>query len=99
MEASFWLVVEAVKKYGRLHLGAVTTRKTKPATRSNEVAVRVHLEIPDTLFERPTLEARVVVPESDVPGPVVTAEVADNIAEALSEQLGLRVHISSGDEE
>lgn len=95
MEASFWVKLEANKKYNRWQSGTVEVRKSKPATRANEVAVKITLDIPDAYFETPELSARITVPESSVNKPVITPDVQDNIGELISQQLGFKVHISA----
>jgi len=69
-------------------------RRNKPNTKRNEVAIRLEIELPDTLFERPQLEAQIKVPDSELGKPVVTSEVQDNLAEVLSKQMGMEVRVS-----
>lgn len=95
-----WLTVQGTKKYSRWNGKLTGVRKSAPAsTARNEIAIRVTLDLPDALFERPQLEAKIAIPPDALGGPVVNADVQDNIAAILSEQLGVVVHVSAGDDE
>jgi hypothetical protein len=61
---------------------------------SGEVAIKVTVNVPDALFERPQLQARIVVPDSAVSKPVIDATVLDNIQQVLNQQLGLDIRVS-----
>lgn len=102
MNVTCYLVVQG--KRPRFHtLGAperrepgnVRVTKTKPNTAADELAVRLEIEIPDSLFSKPTLEARVSVPEGAGYGPAITTEVADNLADVIRQQTGLVVRLSA----
>jgi len=56
MIADFYINFKAKKKYGSLELsGAPKTSIKKPSTGSDEVCVRMTIELPDHLFEKPIL--------------------------------------------
>lgn len=74
--------------------GTVRLTKKKPACARDEVALKLNLSIPDSLFVTPTLEASIDVPESQAPREI-TAEVCENISEVLHQQLGLRIQLSA----
>lgn len=98
MRAEFYLVIQG--KPGRYRkevreLGSIRTAKRKPACAADEVALKLSLEIPDTLFVKPTLEASITVPGPA--GPVLTAEVEENIAEIIRQQTGMSVHITAAE--
>lgn len=100
MKAELYLVVQGQEsRYlsGQIEMGTVRVTKKKPHTAKNEIALCLQLDIPDALFMKPTLQARVTVPESGGYGPVIDAEVADNIAAIIREQTGFSVHVSAGD--
>lgn len=93
LKAEAWLVITATKKhYWRISSFHVTRKK--PLTGANEVAIRLDIELPETLFEVPQLSAAIKVPESATSRPVISADVQDNIAAALRKQLGMKVTIS-----
>lgn len=100
MNAEFYLVIQGKK--GRYHsrrdLGTVEVRKKKPATNQDEIAVKVSLDIPDALFEKPTLQVSASVPDCADRGPVITTEVADNIAEIIRQQTGMSVRIEAAED-
>jgi hypothetical protein len=79
--------------------GNLKLTKAKPSTDRDEIAIALDLEIPDSLFIKPTLEARITVPECTPHGGNITAEVADNIAEEIRRQTGFSVHISAEQED
>lgn len=99
MLAEFWVKIEATKKYRSWCCGPVKVSKSKPATKANEVAVKIAIDIPDAYFETPELSAKITVPEDSVNKPVITPQVESNIAKLISEQLGVQVHVSAVEKE
>ena len=99
MEANFWVKIKAVKRYQGWQRSSITTSIAKPSTKPNEVAIKITLVLPDALFEKPQLTARIEIPNDAVTQPNLSADVQDNIAEALSEQLGINVSISVPEQE
>lgn len=107
MKATCYLTIQGKPpKYGtpearrfKREPGTIRVAKTRPNTRSDEIAIKLDVEIPDALYIKPQLEARVTVPDDGSRGPVITAEIADNIAEAIRERTGLEVRISAADED
>jgi hypothetical protein len=65
-----------------------------PALKSDEIAIKLCIDVPDALFKRPQLQASITIPESAVTPTVVNAEVLDNIREVLSQQTGLDVTVN-----
>lgn len=68
--------------------------KTKPATGSSEIAIKLNLEIPNSLFIKPALNFKMSIPEEACALPVLEADVQNNLAEVLAEQLGQKIHLS-----
>ena len=103
MKVDCYLIIQGVKpKYGpyresRREPGSVRITKKRPNTRSDELAVRLTVDIPDTLFIRPTLEARISVPGDSCNGPVINTDIADNVAQVIRDQLGVNVSVSVGE--
>jgi hypothetical protein len=95
MNVEAYLIIGA-GKHGLYYqaTGLRVTRK-RPDTKSNEIAIRLDLEIPDMLFQKPQLQAKFAIPEDSVSQPVISAAVMDNIAETLSQQLGIKVHVTA----
>lgn len=101
MNLSCWLIVQGVRKYNWDTIrkpGQVRVTKTKPNTGRDEIAVRLEIEIPDSLFDKPTLEAQIQVPEGEARSATITTEVADNLAEVIRRETGLTVRLSAGEE-
>jgi len=71
--------------------------KNKPALGPNEVCIKIEIALPETLFTRPSIEARIAVPEDSVIPPVVSMDVIDNIQEIAAQQ-GLQLTISVPEE-
>lgn len=61
--------------------GIKNVRKTKPSLDWDEVAVKINIEVPKEIFERPTLEATLIV--KDIPNnayqPQVVLDTVDLI--------------------
>ncbi len=66
--------------------GSVRFCKTKPTANANEVALRLTFEIPDKLFTKPTLEARVVVPDISASASEITSEIIGDIEQAFKDK-------------
>jgi hypothetical protein len=64
-----------------------------PALAANEVAVKVTLELPDAVFEKPAFEAKIEIPEAAVSKPVINAEVVDNVQEIIKQNTGFTVKL------
>lgn len=73
--------------------------KTRPGLDHNEIAVKINLELPDALFTKPTLEAKVVVSEKAVSQPVIEADVIDNVEQIIKDQTGFNVKLAVVTEE
>jgi hypothetical protein len=65
-----------------------------PSLAKDEIALKISVEVPDALFNRPQLQAKITIPESAVTAPVVDAQVLDNVREILQQQTGLDVSVS-----
>lgn len=61
---------------------------------SNAVAIKVTLDIPDSIFIKPQLQATIKIDKNSVSPPVIEAEVLDNITEMLNKQLGIDLKIN-----
>lgn len=86
-------LVLSVKDRGWPDLAARITAKS-PTVKPGEIAVKLSVVVPRALFHRPTLRVSVNVPAGDAPA-VIDAAVAENLSAALSQQLGVAVHISA----
>lgn len=73
---------------------SVRVCKGKPAVEPHEVAMALCVDLPVSLFVRPQLTATITVPEDKAPF-IITPEVRQNIAKAMSEQLGITMTVSA----
>jgi hypothetical protein len=62
--------------------------KIKPPTQSNEVAIKVNIDLPDALFTKPAMEITLSAPEPQ--GVELSTEVQDQISEFIAEATGLK---------
>lgn len=84
MKIDQWLIINS--------RGNCTLRTNKPAMRVNEISVRLHLEVPDALFVRPTIQASVILPEI---APIdLQADVYNNIVDAVKKATDLEVMVT-----
>lgn len=76
----FWLI------FGRN--GSVRTTKRAPGLEINERAMQCSVNLPESIFTRPSLKATIQVPSIDTAVPEINIEAAET---ALSEVLGATV--------
>jgi len=74
--------------------GTAKISVNRPYMAVDEIAVLLSLDIPDALFTKPKLVAEIKVPETSVTPEQMTAEVTDNIAEAIKSVTGLEMRVS-----
>lgn len=89
--ANFYLVLRQSSKHQYLY-AKIGTRP--PKLGPGEVSMQLAISVPDSLFKRPQLRASVSIPDNAAP-PVISADVRDNIARVLSDQLGITVHVTA----
>lgn len=100
-----YLVVQGVPpRFGsnretRRETGQIRVTKKKPDTKKDEISIRIDADIPDSLFVKPTLEAKISLPEGVARGPEISAEVAQNISEIIQQQTGMVIRLSADNEE
>lgn len=79
--------------------GNVTLRQQEPRLSANEIALRIHLQVPDALFKRPILEARMEIPDEAVPHATITPQIRDNVENLIKEATGLNMVVSLVEQE
>lgn len=89
--ASYIVIKKSGSKYAPRYHSRLT--QNSPALASNEIAVKIALEIPDGVFEKPLFEAKVSVPEAAVSRPVIEAEVIDNVEKIIKQNTGFEVKL------
>jgi len=65
----------------------------KPTVSRDEVAVKISVDLPVSLFQRTSLEARISVPEHAVTPLEISMEAMDNIAEMIAQNTGFDVKL------
>lgn len=65
----------------------------KPSTSRDEVAVKLAVNLPASLFVRPQLEAKITVPDHQVTPLTIDLETQDNIAALIQQSTGFDVRI------
>ena len=81
MKLTNWLIINKN--------GIKGVRKTKPALEYNEIAVKINLDIPKELFERPSIEATLKV--EDVPNVAYKPDLIINTKELIEQQTGAKI--------
>ena len=84
MKSSSWLIINKN--------GIKGVRKTKPALDWDEIAVKIRLEVPNQLFERPQVEA--ILKVDDIPNNSYSPEILVNTADLIEQQTGAKVVFS-----
>lgn len=79
-----WLVVRET--------GAAHITVNKPVVGADEVAIHLIVRVPGALFTRPRITAEVNVP--DTTPDAITAEVLENVADAVHVATGLNVVVN-----
>lgn len=73
--------------------GTPKIRKTKPDLSRNEVAIKLNLNLPDSLFTQPILQANVEIDKSQVATYPLDTEVAQSIKDAVLQSTGMDLSI------
>lgn len=81
MKTESWLIVNKN--------GIVGARKSKPNLEWNEIAIKVCVDIPNQLFERPTIQANLKV--ENIENQSFDADILVNTAELIKQQTGAKV--------
>lgn len=101
-EGETYLVVTAKQnRYGQrgsMTLQSFTTRKTKPDVGRDEIAIKLKLKLPASLFVRPTLAAEIGI-EGDVPTIDLSPETVTSIQDVIRAQSGLDIELTVVDPE
>lgn len=84
-----YLIISEGKKKWNPNVKLVKTLKGNMP--SNAIALKLNIDIPDSIFKRPQLQASIKINEEDISKPVINGEVLDNIKEVFKQQLGVEV--------
>ena len=77
--------------------GITKVRKTKPDLDWDEIAVQISLEIPDELFKRPIIDARLEI--KDIPNNAYDVDIVVNTKELIEQQTGAKINFTIVKEE
>ena len=86
MKVQQWLTIND-RGTGRLTKG-------KPSISWDEVSVFLDINIPDEIFQRPRLEAKINIPKEAAGPDVISTEVIENVKEAIKTATGLTFSIN-----
>ena len=86
MKIEKWLTVNS--------RGASRITHGKPTTRHDEISILLNINVPDELFQRPRLEAKINIPREAAGPDVLTSEVIENVQEAIEQSTGLDFSIN-----
>jgi hypothetical protein len=86
MKTNFYLVVNSN--------GTVQAKKMRPKLAQNEISMYIDLVLPQGLFTKPQLSAQLTIPDSAAMPPEITAEVQENVREAIEQASGMHVKLT-----
>lgn len=69
--------------------GVKSVRKTKPYLEWNEIAIKVNIDVPEQVFERPALEATITV--SELPDNTFQPQVVIDTVKLIEQQTGAKI--------
>ena len=86
MKVKKWLTIN--------NKGVCRVTKGKPGLDWNEVAILLDIELPDALFSKPRLEAKITVPDAAAVSGVINSVVAEDVQEAIEQATGLTFSVA-----
>ena len=66
-------------------------RKTRPDLKWDEVAMKINLDIPDALFQRPHIEAKITVDPDKIQPNQINPELILNTKDLIEQQTGAKI--------
>lgn len=72
--------------------GNLRLTKNSPALRMSEVSISLAVEIPDAVFNKPSLSAKITILDSEIDRNL-SAEVQSNVIDAIKESTGMEVKL------
>lgn len=73
--------------------GQVRVTKHRALVKADEISMGLNLELPRSLFRKPTLSATLIVPESAGNPESIPVEVQDTVRDAIVASTGLQVRL------
>lgn len=86
MIARFYLVLnkKGVKKVSR----------KRPSLEWDEISISMEVSLPNSLFEKPQLQATIKVNDNQVTPTIINAEMKDNIQTAIQQHTGIPIKLT-----
>jgi hypothetical protein len=69
--------------------GSARLTQSKPSAAADEISIKLEVKLPNALFNKPRLEAKIEIPEDAVGPSVLDADVMENVKEAIAQSTGL----------
>ena len=66
-------------------------RKTRPGLKWDEVAMKINLDIPDVLFQRPHIEAKIIVDPEKIQPNQINPDLILNTKDLIEQQTGAKI--------
>ena len=74
--------------------GCARLTQGKPGISWDEISICLELNLPDELFRKPRLEAKIDIPKEAAGPDVLSSEVVENVKEAIEKSTGLTFSIN-----
>lgn len=91
MKVKKWLTISSK--------GAARITQSHPRTGENEISIMLEVNLPDELFRKPRLEAKIDIPKEACTPDVLNSNVIENVKEAIEQSTGLQFSINVVKEE
>ncbi len=85
MKVQKWLTVNSK--------GACRITASRPGLGWDEISIALELNLPNALFERPRLKAKITIPDEAVRTEIIDSVITDNVQEAIEKATGLTFSI------
>ena len=86
MKVKKWLTINS--------RGAARITQGKPSITWDEISILLDINLPDALFDKPRLEAKIEIPKEAAGPETITTEVIENVKEAIEQATGLTFSIN-----
>lgn len=74
--------------------GRLRITKRRPSLQDDEILMYLELRLPDRLFTKPTISAKLEIPDKDVPAAEISPEILLMAKDVLERTLGMRIELS-----
>jgi hypothetical protein len=74
--------------------GITRLTQGKPSTNYDEISILLDINLPNELFRKPRLEARIEIPKEAAGPDVLSSEVIENVKEVIQQTTGLTFSIN-----